>query len=696
MISFRPHRMGRRAGAAVVSALLMATLAACGGGGGGGGGGNTTPPPSGNPNPNPPITTPDPDPTPELSRLTLTGTVTDAPIANAIVTATIGDETFTVNADANGEYSLEIEIDPDLASGFVTLSARGVGSQSYVEFTSLAGTFAALQAQAGDDDTLSNTENFATQITNVSTAQAVLIKEASGGAAITSDALLRTLSATLNSQEVLDLATAIKLLVDDSANYPMPVGQTSLLALMSNTAIREQFVDDTYDLNPTTFASTQTAIVTDTTLTQPVSSDSLPEKLTVAMLSDAADFSFNYFNRVNSYTFNADGTGTAAAGSWNVNTTWAINGSTVEITYGETVHASSYETISNCPAVLGQILTDFASDGVKLTLLNDRVVAITETSRVTYQSECGLDPHNETSTVARTILADDDFEQIDAAELADSTRSIYVYDELGGVTADIADLHPSGHGVTWAFGKQFDWSLDSTGRVVTATFTDGTVAKFRSLRQVDSITTDLFYEIQTPDGLRVDAGASVFADPELPLVFTPEHMVGRYYQFGVGLEGSNDQRLKSFRLRFDNDGTGSHEDDRIENDALVTLDGGNTPAFNFYWDIDGEDVVIQRTYDHVNFGQYNCERGAMDCNVYDERRLVPLASIERDGELRRDYWMEYRRTALYGINDNTIPSTVIRYYDYEVPSAPAVVNGKPSLVNKGSARKLRFHGASQR
>lgn len=692
-------RTGRRVSAAVVSTLLMATLAACGGGGGG----NSTPPPTpptGNPNPNPPA--------PELSRVTLTGTVTDAPIANAVVTATLGDETFTATADANGVYSLEIAVDEDSTSGFVTLSARGVGPQSYVEFTSLAGTFASLRTQAGGDGTLSNTENFATQITNVSTAQAVLLKEANGGNPIADEESLRALSATLDSQEVLDLATAIKLYVDDSANYPMPDGATSLLALMSSAATREQFTDDAFDQNPTAFQNAQTAIVTDNSLTRPVSNDSLPAKLTVAMLSDAAEFSFNYFNRVNSYTFDADGTGTAAAGQWqhvdsepplngsSVDTTWTVNGGRVEIAYAQSVRVDSYE---DCPDIPDQAFAQLTSDGVTLTLLSDRVVAITETTDITYPagtpSGCGVAPRTETTTVARTILDDEDFQQLGSDDLADSTQSIYVYVDGMGVTADIADLHADGTGRTWAFEKDFTWALDSSGRAVNVEFADGTVAQFRSLREVDYITTDLFFEITTADGRYVDAGASVYKDPELPLVFTPNNVVGRFYQFGIGIEGSSDERTKGFRLLFENDGTGAHEDDRIENDQLITQDGSNTPNYNFHWSIDGEDVVIQRTFDVAN-EQDHCVPGSADCIVYDERRLVPLAVMDLPSGQHRAYWMEYRRTDFYGVNDNTIPGTLVRFYDSDLPAAPAGLSSKASFLDEGSARKLRFHGLSRR
>ena len=676
------YRHSRRLSTAVLSTFLMATLAGCGGDNNNNNNNNNntpTPPPTGNP---------DPTPQPTLSRLTLTGTVTDAPIANAVVTATIGDETFTVNADANGNYSLEIEIEEDATDGFVTLSARGVGSQSYVEFTSLAGTFASLQSQAGSDETLSNTENFATQITNVSTAQAVLLQEANGGQPVTSAELLRTLSANLNSQEVLDLATAIKLIVDDAANYPLPDGETSLLNLISDSAEREQFVDQTYNQNPTTFASTQSSIVTDSTLTQPVSNDTLPTSLTVAMLSDATDFTFNYSNRVNSYTFNADGTGTASAGDWHRPTTWTIQGSTVEITYGSAVNVTSYEP-AVCPGDSIQTEVRYASNGAKLTLLSDRVLAITETTQISYPEGCDIEPRSETTTVARTILSDDDFEVLGPDDLNDSSQSIYVYVDGLGVRADVADLNADGTGMTWAFEKPFTWALDATGRIVTATFADGTVARYRSLGEVDFVTTDLFYEIETPTARYIDAGASVYADPELPLVFNPAEMPGRFYQFGMGIEGFDDPRTKGFRLRFDNGGTGSLENDFIDaDDQLVTESDSNAPSLGFSWILDGEDVVIQHTY-HLVDDVYGCALNDADCIVWDMRHFVPLV---RNGS--RHYWMEYRQTApREGTLEDGVPTTLVRFYDYEPLGAPAIVSGKSAEL---SARKLRFNGATKR
>lgn len=452
----------RRSRIGAVCTLLLATqLAACGGDDNDASPTPETPPPSGG-NPTPPP--------PETVSLTLAGTVTDAPIANAVVTATVGGETFTTNADANGVYSLEIEIEAANSADFVTLQARGVGDQSFVEFTSLAGSFQSLAAQAGDDGALSNDENFSTQITNVSTAEAVLLVEANGGQAVTSDSVLQSLGTAINGQDVLDLATAIKLAVDDSVNYPLPEGQTSILELASNATARQQFIDDVYEQNPETFATAQTSIAQDPGLSQPLSTEDIPSDLTAALLSTDAGFTFNYSNRVSSYTFEPDGTGFATAGSFDQAMTWAIEGSTIRVAFTAPVETVSYDA-ENCDGTVRQVEAHYVSEGVTLTLLSGRTLATTETSDVSYADCPALADREVTSTSARTILTEADFQVIDVEELRGAAQTIYVYDGAqGAIVADVADIGADGTGVTWQTNKSFTWTVDATNHFITATF----------------------------------------------------------------------------------------------------------------------------------------------------------------------------------------------------------------------------------
>ncbi|GFE91610.1 carboxypeptidase-like regulatory domain-containing protein [Steroidobacter agaridevorans] len=670
MASFRS---GRSLGKAVLSTLFLSVLAACGGGGGGGGGdGGGTPPP----------------PAPTGSRLTLTGTVTDAPIPSAVVTATIGGQTFTATADANGNYRLELTVAQSATGEFITLKAKGAGPQSYVEFTSLLGTFQALKTQAGSDEILSSSENFATQITNVSTALAVLLQQANGGQPVASQTSIDTLTPTLNAQQLLDLAAAIKLLVDQPDDYPMPSGQTSLQALLANTTARKQLVSDFFEQDPATFQAAQSAIANDPTLTRPVTSATLPSTLTAVLVTDDDAATYAGLDRAISYTFNTDGTGKVSSGTWQRNMTWSISGASVDIVYETPVTWLYTWERKICPTYLmngyanygyADYPIDYDVAGARLTLLNERVLAITETRQIRDRA-CSPVPATEVVTVARTLQKTEDFQTIDAAELRDSIRTLWIYDlpidhdyASRGIMPDLARLQADGTGTTEAWGKRFTWSLDGSGRILSLAFEDGVTAKLHSLRELNDFATEMLFEFTLPSGERfIEAGASVRTDLRPQLGFTLDNTIGRHYRFGVDNPPLN-PGAKGSRWRFDADGFGSQERERIdENGNLVTVDGSNLrPQWGYNWRLNGNDLVEQHTEDN---GTLNCDlRTNPFCNLDWELRIVPLA---REGS--RTYVLEWSRDAQPDAYGQFTFFTAVVYYNFEPFGATAVVNGKPS------------------
>jgi len=676
---------GRHRFRALGTVVLAAQLAACGGDDGG------SKTPSGSDNPPPQVST--------KHKLTLQGTVTDEPIANANVTATVGSQSFSATADAAGNYSVNLEVDDAGLTQLIQLAAKGVGDQSHVEFVSLAGSVQALTQAAGADGILSSAENFATQITNVSTAQAALIAAANGGEMPTSAAALQTLAAGINAQDVLDLAAAIKLAVDDAANYPLPSGYTSILALVSDTTARQQFLNDAYEKDPAAFAAVQAAIVQDAGLTKPISIDE-DRSITTALLSSEADFSFNYTGRVMHFDFNKDGTGWAISETFDQAMTWVIEGSTVRVTYTSPVTTESFDT-ENCVDDGGvrQVRARYVSNGATVAFLNEQTVAITTKSNVSYLDCASLAPREDISTVARTVLSMDHFETIDAEELSGATQTIYAYDSAQQrVVADIADLGTDGTGTTRLTNLSFTWELDETGKIVQAQFNDGTTAEYLSFGPIggsDPVASDLFWEIRTPgDGpVYMGAGASVFADPEYAVDLAVEDVPGRFYQFGIGNEAGGDARLKGFRLRFDANFLGAQEDDYIDElGNLVTVDETVRPSDAFRWTLDGSHVVVRRTWDTV-LESDNCLFGSnANCELYDERRIIPIAV---NGS--RIYWLEQRRFNFDGVTASTPATHLVRFYDYE-PLSGAAVSGsaKPRLTTQTSKARALLRGAQLR
>lgn len=708
----KPTFAGRSRTLSVLCSLILASqLTACGGGGGNGGSSTPTPTPPGNNNTPPP---PAPPPPPATMSLTLRGKVTDAPIANAEVTATVGGQTFNATADANGEYSLPIEI-PEADSGnFITLTARGVGSQSFVEFTSLAGSFESLAAQAGDDDVLSSAENFSTQITNVSTAHAVYLREANGGEAITTDAALQTLVSQVNAQDVLNLAAAIKLAVDDPVNNPLPEGATSILALASDVDARGDFVDEAYARDPQAFAAAQTAIAEDTDLTQPVDSSVIDtylanEGFTTALLSSDAAFTFNYTGRVVHFDLREGGVGSESSETYDQSFHWTVEGSSIRITYDEPVETWSWDS-TTCGDTFAQYQGRYVTEGATITFLNARTVAVTNTSNVTYAACPALNNAALTTTAARTVLTSmTDFQQIDVESLVGQAQTFYVWDaEKGAVVADVAEINADGTGTALLTNQTFTWEMNTDGGaeeegyILQANFSDGTQAEYLVLREIDGLASDIFWEIRTAnDGpVLMGAGASIFADPDYAVTeLTAPDVVGRYYQFGVGEEVSGDPRLDGFRLRFDADGTGAQEEDVLDNDDVVVLDESNQAERAFRWTIEegpvGIEVVVRRTWDLVAEA-YNCEYDVMnpDCVLFDERRIIPIVT----NDAGRYYWMEVRRLAPPGgaVNDNTPVTHLTRFYDKPAEAAPAVMNKPSRSVDGGSKARDLLRGASRR
>ena len=144
------------------------------------------------------------------------GVVTDAPIANAVVTAEVGGITYTTTANANGEYALEIKLATDAGDELIILTATSPGSAA-VLFHSVLGTADDIRA-ASNDTTLNSAELFATNITNVSSAFYALLALANNGDVPTTKTAMLQAALNMEGELVLPFAVAVKLVLDYSVS----------------------------------------------------------------------------------------------------------------------------------------------------------------------------------------------------------------------------------------------------------------------------------------------------------------------------------------------------------------------------------------------------------------------------------------------------------------------------------------------
>ncbi len=196
--------------------------------------------------------------------LKFTARVTDAPIAYASVSVTIGDRVFTTIADANGVFTVNIPVfDADTAK-MVIAEATGSADQgqAHVTFANILGTLSTVVDGASGDGEIAGEENSGTNITNVSTAKYVLTVQANNGEVPTTGAALQTAERSVNATEVMRIAAAIKLIVDQPETYSLPAGKTSILAFASDPAAVKTFADAA----PAAMEQALTDILADTSL----------------------------------------------------------------------------------------------------------------------------------------------------------------------------------------------------------------------------------------------------------------------------------------------------------------------------------------------------------------------------------------------------------------------------------------------
>lgn len=257
--------------------------------------------------------------------VTITGIVTDEPIINSSIVVQIGDEQFEITADAQGRYSVNIEVDDSDADELVKLVALGNNSiDPGVEFVSQLKSIATLVSQAGADGTLSKDENFGVNITNVSTAEFALLSR--DGTNIDSEQALDEALLAVDADEKLLLAALIKIIVDND-DYELPEGVDSTLDLISSAEQIDDFINTVESQDPGLIDSTKEEIKDDDELV-----DQTINNLTGNYLLMQPQY---YRTSVGQFEFNNDGTGYVSLLDVDTDFSWSQQEQDITITLAE-------------------------------------------------------------------------------------------------------------------------------------------------------------------------------------------------------------------------------------------------------------------------------------------------------------------------------------------------------------------------
>lgn len=193
--------------------------------------------------------------------LTVTGLVTDAPVVGAEVTLKVGKLRFETAqpTGSDGSYAVDIvslNADPD---ALVRLEA--VDPTGTVRLTARASSLTSLVA-AATDGVVSGVD-----ITNVTTALDALVDAQPGTVDTVPE--LEAAFANVDARLLLDIAAAIKLVVEGIGGVTLPAGVADTRALAAAIAAGDStFLDDVATAHPGAFDSAVAKLLTDGHATQ--------------------------------------------------------------------------------------------------------------------------------------------------------------------------------------------------------------------------------------------------------------------------------------------------------------------------------------------------------------------------------------------------------------------------------------------
>ncbi|MBW3566536.1 MAG: hypothetical protein KY410_01030 [Proteobacteria bacterium] len=552
------------------------------------------------------------------------GRVYDGPLAGATVTITVGDREYTAVADDDGNYEVNVgSVDP---GAFITITATGGEGQETVELLSIASSFAALQSAAGDDGVLEDSESGAVDVTNISTAKAVLMIRANGGEPIDSDATANDAEKNVNGDEMIRLATVIKLVVD--GGYTLPDGVKSTLDLVDDDETSEAFIAAVNAHDPAAYQAMQDAMLSDPALLDAFDASNVPPVYTLLIVDSfkSSGAPAYQYGRGQRYVFDDGGTGhvytssSSSSGAFN----WTVVDGEIVMTFTPSLLSEGF---CNVEGIVHQVRCDTETTKQYLKLVVDGVNAdqlrLRSEGTTTYPDNPEIDPEPFAGTGSNRIAFAASAEiPFTADELPGTWAFTTAGPDLTGlalsdVTAGFLEFNANGTGTALATDVSpalaFTWSVANDGALKTA-FADGSALIARRLRK-DSIAFDTHVLFET-------AGGDVFSSAGLL----------------VREDGSVDDLVAADAIGF------FTLYDAHPYFAIVLQDGGAGLSRNYVdgvpfddaitWAMDADGIITMDYRWDVDAGTYvpSCD-GIANCHFFRQRIWVPVAYDEASGRV---------------------------------------------------------------
>jgi hypothetical protein len=475
--------------------------------------------------------------------LTLNGIASDNPLPNAAVSAAVGAKNFTATADASGNFSVVVSSTAPL--DFVTLTAVGSGVQEKVKLVSLVGDIDGLAKAAGPQGQVSMTAVPKLAVSHYSTAFTALAIKARNGTPPGTALQLRDVALQFSLDDLLQRATAIRLVADNGV--PLPAGISDTFALAQNQAAVDAVHIAARTPVPGLPAATRASVENEIDAGSAFTLGGLAER-TVA-----------YPGRNFSVTYRADGTGRLSGSMGENNITWVAEGATVRLSYEKPVEwLYPPHAIKVNGAWSQYTIREHASGMIIRLVLGESAAKWAESGTVTWVDgpDAGKPVVVNVTTAnspkyITTVMYLDRRLPIDAAMTAPGSRlfglpylkkpvfgtiedSGFQRVEMPGTATDVLEFTSATDARFVINEEAVTWKVLDNWLYLT--YANGNVWRLGLATQSDTTTKQLW--LAEFDALKIKKGFPGYTTPASSMRFTPELAMRQWnYSFGSGLIG---------------------------------------------------------------------------------------------------------------------------------------------------------------
>jgi hypothetical protein len=269
----------------------------------------------------------------------ISGTANEGLSPGATITLKVGEQEFITSSDVQGNYSVDLNLDENVAEELITIVAKDSAADSIVVLKSILGDVQSLYIASGVDKILSYDELSSVNINYLSTALAVLLEHSQRGSGIQNQLHINDALDDFDSTNFAEIMTALTLVVEfggSDSNFSLPAEVSDTLQFVQSRILLTSYITKFADENLETYQAVKNNLFSEFNTSIPMTEELIKGAHYLTYVSPGQNTGFVSSN-TGRLTFNQDFSGVLVDKFSEIPFTWSIVNQTVQISLAQEI-----------------------------------------------------------------------------------------------------------------------------------------------------------------------------------------------------------------------------------------------------------------------------------------------------------------------------------------------------------------------